>query len=61
MLDHFHMTENRFIDYIQVDASNNLLYDSSTANCMMFKTSGPSHDFSLLKFDFMEGRYCFPI
>ncbi|WP_428910294.1 YaaC family protein [Niallia sp. Krafla_26] len=61
ILDYFHMTENRFIDYIQANSSNNLLYRSSTSNSILFDESGQSHDFSLLKFNLLEGSYCFPV
>ncbi|WP_071393101.1 YaaC family protein [Bacillus tuaregi] len=36
ILDSFHMTENRFIDFLQAESSNSLLFKESLSDCLLF-------------------------
>lgn len=36
ILDAFHMTENRFIDFLQTESSNSLFYKESLSDCLLF-------------------------
>ncbi len=60
-LDHFHMTQERFIEYLQLKSSSHLFYKENASNCLIFEKSDQSNDLSPLKYNYQEEQFCFPI
>ncbi len=61
VLDYFHMTEQRFIDYLQLKSSNNLLYKENKTDGLIFEKASHSNELTPLKYNFVEKQFCFPI
>ncbi|WP_338471241.1 YaaC family protein [Niallia sp. XMNu-256] len=61
VLDCFHMTEQRFIDYLQLKSSNQLSYIENTSDCLLFEKGRHSKDLTPLKYNFVEQQYCIPV
>lgn len=60
ILDHFHMTQERFTEYIQLKSSNHLCYKEDASDFLTFERSGQANNFSPLKYNFLENQFCFP-
>jgi hypothetical protein len=61
ILDYYHMTENRFIEYLQVKSCSMLSYKGNTASSLLFEQSGKNNLFTIIKYNLVEDRFCFPI
>jgi hypothetical protein len=60
ILDSFHMTENRFIDYLQIESSHSLTFKESVSDCLLFDYSNVSHRLTPLKYNLEDEHFCFP-
>ncbi len=61
MMDHFHMTENRFIEFIEMKSSSTLSFKESTTNGLLFDGFNKGNGVIPLKYNLEEGHFCFPL
>ena len=61
ILDYYHMTENRFIDYLQLKSSNMLSYKKSAENSLLFEQPRKNNPFTIIKYNLIEEHFCLPI
>ena len=59
MIDHFHMTENRFIEFIEMKSSSTLSFKESTTNGLLFDSTREWG--KTIKIQFRGGHFCFPL
>jgi hypothetical protein len=63
IMDSFHMTENRFIEFIEMKSSSALTYKESTTDCLLFDGINKNNEITPapLKYNLEEGHFSFPL
>ena len=54
------MTENRFIEYIQIESSHSLTFKESLSDCLLFDYSSVSRPVTPLKYNLEDEHFYFP-
>lgn len=59
LLDSYHMTENRFQDFIQKESSFTLTFKESVSNYLLFNHSNAKNTQTLLKYNMVDQQFYF--
>ncbi|WP_394239597.1 YaaC family protein [Niallia oryzisoli] len=61
ILDAFHMTENRFIDFLHTESSNSLLFKASLSDCLLFDYHDSNICLLPVKYNLEEQNFYFSL
>lgn len=61
ILDTYHMTENRFVDFLQLESSHLLTYKESVTDYLLFDYSYSTNKLEPLKFNLEDSHYYFSL